>query len=337
MIKKIFTIICLVCLWQLTNAQDIHFSQYEYAPLNINPAHTGLFAGEYRVVGNYRSQWFDVPVAYRTVSLTFDAHLLPYKLEDDIWGVGITFNHDQKGYSKLSLLNIYVSTAYTKKITKHFFITGGVQLGYVNRRFSLDYLTFNDQFNGDVFDPNIQSFDHTNLAGNTNNSFFDLNAGLNFRYQKDARTWVNLGGGAFHLTRPNQSFLGAEIPLPIRWNAMANASIQLSDRFDLLPAFWFQRQQDYQEIVFGTSAKYHLNTNPGRETSMQLGFFYRWDDALIARIGFDYQRFHFGFSYDINISGFVPATNNNGGYELSVIYIWSKVPSMPVVKSCPIF
>lgn len=337
MIKRIYLLGIMLAFTQLLQAQDIHFSQYEYAPLNINPAHTGLFDGEYRLAGNYRSQWFDVPVAYRTISLTFDAHLLPHKLENDVWGAGITFNHDQAGDSKLSLLNIFVSTAYTKRITKNFFITGGVQLGFANRRYRLDKLTFNDQFNGDVYDPNIQSHDQIKLAGKTSFSYFDINAGLNFRYQKDSRTWANLGGGLFHLTRPNQSFLGAELPLPMRWNAMLNASVQLSQRFDILPVAWFQMQQDYQELVFGAAAKYHLNTNPGRETAIQLGVMYRWQDAVIARIGFEYQRFHFGFSYDINVSGFVPATRYNGGYELSVMYIWSRVPSLPTVKTCPIF
>lgn len=335
--KKIYLILAFSLIYQMAKAQDVHFSQYEYAPLNINPAHTGLFSGDFRLAGNYRSQWFSVPVSYRTTSITFDAHLLPFQLENDVWGVGLTFNHDQAGDAKLSLLNLFLSTAYTKSIGKRFFISGGVQLGFANRRFQLNKLTFNDQFNGDVYDPNIHSYDYTKLAGKTNFSFFDINAGLNFRYKKDARTWFDIGGGLFHLTKPNQSFLGDDIALPMRINVMANGSIQLSPVFDILPAFWFQMQGTYQEMVFGTDVRYHLNTNPGRETAFKLGVFHRLDDAIIARLGFEYQRFHFGLSYDVNISGFVPASRYNGGYELSMIYIWSKVPSLPIVKACPIF
>lgn len=123
--RRIYLSICAIFLSQLVLAQDIHWSQFEYAPLNLNAAHTGLFNGDYRVVGNYRSQWFDVPVAYRTVSLTFDAHLLPYQLENDVWGVGLTFNHDQAGDGALSLLNVMASMAYTKRITKHFLLVQG--------------------------------------------------------------------------------------------------------------------------------------------------------------------------------------------------------------------
>ncbi|WP_081909431.1 PorP/SprF family type IX secretion system membrane protein [Aureispira sp. CCB-QB1] len=338
MMKHIYLFILAILIGPSLSAQDIHWSQFEYAPLNLNAAHTGLFNGDYRLVGNYRSQWFDVPVSYRTVSLTFDAHLLPYQLENDVWGVGLTFNHDQAGDGQLSLLNVMLSTAYTKRITKHFFIGAGVQLGYNNRRYNLQKLTFNDQFNGDVYDPNLVSYDQTKFAGKTNINYFDINAGLNFRYQSSNRMWVNLGGGVFHLTRPNMSFLGVDgILLPIRWNVMANASIQVSQRIDIMPSVIFQRQLNYQEIVYGASLRYHFNVNPGRETSGEIGIMHRWDDAIIARIGFAYQQWHVGLSYDINVSGFEAATRNNGGYELSVVYIWSKVPSLGSVKTCPIF
>lgn len=318
-------------------AQDVHFSQYEYAPLNLNAAHTGLFDGNHRLVANYRSQWFDVPVAYRTMSMTFDTRILPLTLQKDRWGIGLTFNHDQAGDSKLSLLNIHLSTAYTKQIAKHFYIGAGVQFGFANRRFQLSELTFNDQFNGDVYDPNIQSWDQAKLAGNNNISYLDVNTGINFRYEKSRRMWVNLGGGLFHLTQPNQSFLGGDAPLPMRWNIMLNANLRLSERFDLLPVAWIQRQQDYQEIVFGTAFKYYLNPNLGRQVALQIGAMYRLEDAFIARIGLQYQQFHFALSYDINISGFETATRNNGGYELSVQYIWASVPPLPEVKTCPVF
>ena len=38
-------------------AQDIHFSQFNMSPGNLNPAFTGFFDGDVRGVANYRSQW----------------------------------------------------------------------------------------------------------------------------------------------------------------------------------------------------------------------------------------------------------------------------------------
>ena len=52
-----------------STAQDIHFTQFTYTPLNTNPAQTGLFDGDYRVGGNYRTQWWEVPgLPYTTFS-----------------------------------------------------------------------------------------------------------------------------------------------------------------------------------------------------------------------------------------------------------------------------
>ena len=56
-------------------AQDIHFSQFNNSPLNLNPAQTGLFNGDWRFVGNLRNQWSSVPVPYRTFSLSTDTTL----------------------------------------------------------------------------------------------------------------------------------------------------------------------------------------------------------------------------------------------------------------------
>ena len=337
--KRLILIVCLCFGYGLsTQAQDIHWSQFELAPLNLNPVNTGLFSGDYRIVGNYRSQWFDVPVAYRTISLTFDGHLLPNQIEGDKWSAGFTFNHDQAGDAALSTLNLMGSMSYLKKITKSFYIGAGFQLGFNNRRFQLDKLTFNDQFNGDVYDPNITSYDQIKFSGNNNISYFDLNEGLLFRYQMKDRFWVNMGTALFHLTQPNVSFLKNDpVQLPMRFNLSIDASVPVSDRIDLLPLFLMQFQQQYQEILFGLSAKYHLNLNPGREMSASLGIMNRWADALILRLGFTYQNWQFGLSYDINVSDFQIATAGNGGYELAVIYIFSQVPKLGSVKTCPIF
>ena len=36
--------------------QDIHFSNWQMSPLNLNPANTGMFEGDGRIIFNYRNQ-----------------------------------------------------------------------------------------------------------------------------------------------------------------------------------------------------------------------------------------------------------------------------------------
>nr|MBP6456087.1 type IX secretion system membrane protein PorP/SprF [Chitinophagaceae bacterium] len=65
--KKIIYILtfALILLQQKSNSQGLHFSQFYNAPILLNPANTGIIAnGNWRAGGNYRTQWFTIPVPY---------------------------------------------------------------------------------------------------------------------------------------------------------------------------------------------------------------------------------------------------------------------------------
>src|SRR4051794_15379992 len=54
------------------NAQDLHFSQFFEAPLLRNPSLAGIFSGDVRVQGVYRSQWGAITVPYKTGSFNVE-------------------------------------------------------------------------------------------------------------------------------------------------------------------------------------------------------------------------------------------------------------------------
>ena len=60
----------LLCLTPL-QSQDIHFSQYWNAPLNLSPALTGVSKEDTRIFGAYKNQWASVPVGYKTFAAAF--------------------------------------------------------------------------------------------------------------------------------------------------------------------------------------------------------------------------------------------------------------------------
>jgi len=69
-------VLMLSTLSGTSSAQDFHYSQFYNAPLHLNPALTGIFRGDIRAMGNYKSQWTDVPVDYKTVTLAVDKKCL---------------------------------------------------------------------------------------------------------------------------------------------------------------------------------------------------------------------------------------------------------------------
>ncbi len=321
-------------------AQDIHFAQFYNAPQLLNPGLTGIFNGDTRFMGHYRKQWPTVPVEYLTFSANYDTKFYPVKAKgNDFWGFGANFNYDNAGYSKLSWAGLNLSASYSTELAKNTFLTGGLTLGFNNRAFKSGELTFDSQWNGDLFDqslPTGENFD------NTSDLFLDLSAGGNLRLQNDdQRTKLDFGLGFFHLNRPRQDFFdNNKIRLPIRISVYALGAVKLTESLDFLLRMTTQFQHVYREYTPAVAMRLYLDQSRGKELAIQAGVNYRFNeisDAIIPTIELHYRTFAVGINYDINISDFEVATDQKGGPEIWVSYIIKKVKPLGVFKTCPIF
>ena len=307
----------------LLSAQDIHFSQFNFSPLNQNPANTNLFDGDYRFVGNYKNQWPTVPVKYNTVSLSAEMNFLTLKNNDRVGG-GLLFYYDVEGDSKFTTLNANLSFSYIKTLDKnlHHFLSLGLQLGLVNRSFDYSQLNFDNQWNGDVFNPNSPI---NEAFGQTRVTVFDLGTGLAYRWVKDDRTNFTIGFGAMHLTKPKESFYNDNTSLlNPRFTVHARAQIKVSKKIDIVPEVMYQRQQTKQEFDLGGHIKYHLDVKTAHAVALNLGAYGRIVNAGWLMAGVDYDNWQVNVSYDVDFSNLTPASRYNGGIELSVIYILAR-------------
>lgn len=321
----------------IIHAQDIHYSQFNASPQNLNPAQTGLFDGDWRFVGNFRSQWSVIPVPYRTFSLATDTRLKT-KLENDVPAVGLIINTDKSGDSKFTTTQLFVSGAYIKKINKDstHFLSFGIQPGVTSKSFNVAALTFDNQYDGDSYNASLSSGEN---FPKTRITYFDFGGGLSYLWKKNNRTLVNVGVSALHLNMPKQSFFkNDDIRLDVKTCASAIAEFPVAAQLDVLPTIMYQRQGKFQETVVGLFGKYHLKPVDGMTTAVSLGGFYRMKDAFILVANMDYKNFNVGVSYDINTSKLIEATNHRGGFEISVIYIFKKVaPFIAKKRVCPIY
>ncbi|MCE3279368.1 MAG: hypothetical protein K0S44_1559 [Bacteroidetes bacterium] len=319
------------------DAQDIHYSQFNSSPENLNPAQTGLFDGDWRFDGNYRSQWSAIPVPYKTFSLATDTRLKT-KLENDVPGAGLQINNDKSGDSRFSTTQILLSGSYIKKLTKDSanFLSLGIQPGITTKSFDVNALTFDNQYDGDQYNAALasgESFSKTRIT------YFDLGAGITYLWRKTNRTKINIGISAFHLNRPKQSFFENDnIRLDVKTTFSGIGQVPVSAKLDVLPSFMYQRQGKFNETLVGLFGKYHLKPIDGKETAISLGAFYRVKDAFIVVANMDYKNFNVGISYDVNTSKLIAATNRRGGFEISIIYIFKKmVPFVAKKRVCPIY
>ena len=317
------------------NAQDIHFSQFYNSPSNLNPALTGVFKGDQRIVGNYRNQWQSVPVPYLTFSGAYDQKIFAKFVGDGFFGGGLVFNYDKSGDGDMIWSQIGLNISYTQPLSEQFFISAGIQLLGGSRRVKPNQLTWAEQWNGDIFDPNSGN---TEDFASQNKVYSSFSAGWNAHFQlKDTRTKFDLGMGVFHLNEPDISFYNQNINLPAKGNAYGIGSIEVHPKMDIRIFGMFAIQTEYEELVLGTALRYHLSLQRSREIAIQMGTNFRMGDAFIPTLEIQYQALQVGFSYDFNTSDFQVATRKKGGPEISVEYIITKVKPVKVFKACPIF
>ena len=78
--------------------------------------------------------------------------------------------------------------------------------------------------------------------------------------------------------------------------------------------------------MLGGAWSYNLNTEEpgGNPMNLYLGVWGRFSnltDAVIPYVGLDVGSFTVGLSYDVNVSSLKPASQGQGGFEISLIYI----------------
>lgn len=333
----------------LLKSQDTHYSQIYSAPFQLNPALTGVFGGDIRFMGNYRNQWSNVPVGYNTFTAGSDVKLLGSKPTTGFFAIGGSYNYDYAGFSKLSTTGLNLNGSYIKKLSKRLYGSVGLQLGATQRAFKTGDLTFDNQY-----DPNQGVFVPTRASGenfgNLTRTFFDLSAGINFRYQTleeedlvdlmEKRTKIDFGVGIFHVNRPDQAFLsGSKQLLSRRISPYVLAVLQISDNIDLVGHTALQFQGPYKEFLSGAAARIHLNRTPGKQLAIQAGVnmrYHQLGDAIYPAVEVHYNTWRVGLSYDVNLSKFDTATGNNGGPEIFIHYSIKRVKKLPFFKICPL-
>ncbi|MBC8047857.1 MAG: PorP/SprF family type IX secretion system membrane protein [Fimbriimonadaceae bacterium] len=325
-------------------AQDIHFTQFYAAPLEMNPANTGLFNGNIRGVINYRNQWQSF-APYNTFAGSVDYNFGQNFLENDLIGVGVSFISDVAGDAEFSTTQGNISVSYIKTLGNKFsrnYLSAGFYGGLAQRTINTANMTFGSQYNGYSYDPNITSGE--TIAFN-DFSFVDLGGGVNWLFVPEDRFNVYSGVAFHHVNQPNQSFGSVNENLYMRITGTLGAQIPISEKVDMVPGILTQVQGPHYEFMGGLNFKYYMQTRASNETAFSIGAWHRMgidnelgykSDASAIAFRYDFLGLSAGLSYDINISGLRDASNSLGGPELSLIYT-AALPHRDRKVDCPKF
>jgi hypothetical protein len=134
---------------------------------------------------------------------------------------------------------------------------------------------------------------------------------------------------------------------------------KLSERLDIVPEYFYRFQGasaflgdvNLQEHMIGTYFRTYLENTPRKRIAVNVGMYCRMNprkadvsksnirvDALWPLVGLEYNTLKVNATYDVNLSSFTPATRNNGGIEVSLIYEISRVKKFKKNNAiCPVF
>jgi type IX secretion system PorP/SprF family membrane protein len=292
-------------------AQDAHLSQYEAAPVLLNPALTGMFEhSDFRMSCNLRSQWTRLSSNFLTTAFSYDAAI------NGKYGAGLYLSqYDQAGIFKTFEAGLSGAYNVSGKGARHT-LSVGLKAGVIYKKVNDTDLLYDMQYNGDYFDSDLPTGEQvmrlTRLMP-------ELGLGLAYR-SIDQRRMVNpfASVALFHLTTPDETiFRVVQSDLHMRWSCMAGADVSITDLLKVTPQGLFMLQGQDREINVGLNGEMNLG---GSAYSVLFGGACRFNDAAIAHIGVKHRNNTYRMSYDMNTSPLGEFSNKMGGFEFSIQY-----------------
>ncbi len=307
-LKHFIVLIFIVATAMGLKAQDPHFSQFYANPLYLNPAFAGAKVCP-RLVMNYRNQWPSIPGSYVTYNASFDMHINAIA-----GGFGVIVNTDRAGEGVLNTTAAALIYSVRIQLTQDWFLKAGIQAGFFQKSLDWDKLTFGDQidpkygFSKDTQEPRP-------AGGKYNQTDFDISSGL---LVYSGRFY---GGVAVHHMVPvNVSFTPEGTSyLDMKITSHAGLMIPLTQKGrkrlrpgdpTISPNIVYMQQGAFHQLNWGAYFK---------KEPLIFGIWYRHffegSDAVVLQVGFEYDKFKFGYSYDITVSQLASASG--GAHEIS--------------------
>jgi type IX secretion system PorP/SprF family membrane protein len=327
--KLLLPVISLLLGAPLT-AQDIHFSLYAEAPSIINPALAGVTYNT-RVIGNFKDQWSSVASRYRTIGVSFEQTIKHKKLKNNYFAVAANVFRDEAGDARLRTLNPNIGFAYHQKVTRKMKLSGGIQTGFIYKTIDISGLRWGEQYNGYNYDGSLPTGEPATPRSSITS--FDLGGGINLNYLQSEKflsaknnAKFDAGISAYHYSMSRSSFIVSSEKLKTRACMYFNGDFNIpSSTNAIMPSVLYMWQGGNQQLIAGALFKFIIGdpstyTQLRKPRALSIGGYYRFRDAIIPTILFQYNKYAFGVAYDINVSALTPASNRRGGLELMARY-----------------
>ena len=310
--------------------QDFHYSQFFASPITYNPANSGAFEDDIRGTLNYRNQYGSVAEPYRTFGLSVDA---PIKISNDAYdqnflGVGLTVVNDNAGTIDFNQLHIAGSAAYAIDLggtePNPHYISLGLQIAFVQRSMNFTNSTWETQWTGTNFNQSASSGEA--YVGNLTEANVSLGGGISWFNAISDNARILAGAAVLNANTPSMELLGREDDLLRKYTGHVSMAVAPETQSVIYyPNLFVMFQGPNRIIDIGSEVEFSLwertdFTDFKNNLSLNLGAYYRVQDAIyfIGRV--NYYDLSLGVSYDFTASQLSENNNGQGGVELVIGY-----------------
>lgn len=318
-------------------AQDVVFSQFYNAPLELNPSLAGI-SHRQRIVLNYRNQYSNLNRAYTTYAMGYDFYS-PYLHG----GLGIHVIKDDSNHGILQNLQITGTYSYHTMLTHKMSLLAGLQGGLVQASINTSQIVVYQQLDpisGGTVAP-LSTFE--NLSSASPKTTFSFGSGIVLFTPK-----MVSGLSLQYLNNPDVGWMKSS-KIPLRFVLHGGYELR-QNKFGstgnlfLTPNVLIAHQSNFTQATLGVLAGSDLFFG-----GISLRHVIKNMDAMVFVIGVQKGIFKMGYSFDFNIS-----TSNGlkrSTHELSLALTFGKTysesskyrrkivsnPGGKLYRYCPIF
>ncbi len=329
----VVSFVLFVCLNTKMYSQDIHLSHVFNTSIVTNPAKSGLIYGNQRAVLSYRDQWSIAKSPFKTYFVAADAVF--GKVKKSNLGIGVYAVRDVAGTLKMGNTQAMGSVSAIVPTGKKSRISLAIQGGYSQQSINTSGMEWDSQYQNGAYNEGSTSGENFDFSPF---GFADFNAG--FAYQFDSkdihnmglesskRTEIEIGFAVHHLLEPKFQYSSiGNNRLYRKYLGHFNGVFKIKNsNFAINPAAMYVRQGPYQEISAGMMVKIMLketskHTSFSKDMNLSVGGFYRYKDAFVPSVFFEYDHYSIGATFGLNHSYIRNATSYFAGYEIVLRFI----------------
>ncbi len=314
-----------------TRSQDAYFSQSDNLMLYFNPAAVGMYNGFYRAIALHRQQWSGIGKGFVTTYASFDAPIYDKRKNKNKAGLGGYIFTDIAGTSKFKTIQASLSASGIVQLSKKHFLSGGIQVSYVQRSFDLSAIQWVNQYNGKKYDANINPNENTNFPVA---SFLDVGVGGRYEFRSTDISYTgqsfklfSFDCALFHLTEPLLQYTPLTAENYKNRLSLFTQYIQdfESNKLGINIFVQYQQQQKFQFIQGGALLRIRLKqqsqiTGLLNYSVLSTGIIFRHTGFIVPNIRFRFSHFEIGLCYDAFVSVYQSLPKGMNAFEIQLTY-----------------